>query len=87
MKYQFEISQFTYSNTDEKKTFSQEASTLGLKPGIWPQEFTITNPKTGNKVKFRMAYDKQDSSGEFMGYVYFGTYDFETSMQAIIWND
>jgi hypothetical protein len=46
------------------------ASDLGLKPGQWPIEFTISNPETGNSVKFADGISVEDAEGELRYYAY-----------------
>lgn len=48
--------------TPEKKTFSGEASEMGI--GDFPGELQLYNPKTNNVVGFSLSVPHRDSDGD-----------------------
>jgi hypothetical protein len=61
----FNTDQFHYHKGD--KTFSQEASTLDIRPGTVYDAIKLTNPKTGGFRIFSFAREISTDSGEDVG--------------------
>ena len=63
----FTTDKFSYNS--RSKTFTTDASTLGL--GQVPQRLTLTNPETNGAADYYMIGTDKDESGEdIMGYLY-----------------
>lgn len=61
----FDTDQFHYHKED--KTFSQEASTLDIPPGMVYDAIKLTNPKSGGFRIFSFARNIMMDSGEDVG--------------------
>jgi len=78
----YQLAQFWASSSDGCWHLSADASELGLRPGLWPKRFTVTNPDTGRTVVFALADEQEQLDGE--GRQYTSTMD---NVTATVWAD
>ena len=76
----FTTDAFDYSV--ESATFSAEASSLGLRPGQWPVQFTLASSRGTTRVFWRGQPDTDAEGLRAFGY---GTLD--GAFSAVIFND
>lgn len=87
----FQIQQFSYDR--DSKTFSAEASSLGIPPGasggagsLFGTSFKIHNMRTGNTVRFEWSGIKADREGD-VEYEVFAAVSGPDAFQVHIFND
>ena len=54
----------------KSRTFTGEASTLGLPPGEWPQFVDVQSAATGTVVRFYWTKENRDRDGDIQEVVY-----------------
>jgi len=68
MNYPYDTADFHTNDFDynrSTKTFTAEASELGMKPGFIPMEIILTSGRTGDRVNFTLDYIEEDGSLKF----------------------
>ena len=63
MHSELHTDQFDYNG--QTRTFTAEASELGMKPGFVPTELVLKSGRTGNKAHFVLEFINEDGTLEF----------------------